>query len=89
MLTGDTTAKDTTNMYIYASHNMLFIVDVDNLITIDTPDVTFIGSQDKAHEIKSIVRFLQKKAKMRCTLITRHIARVAGLTQLKLVIIFK
>ncbi|MBT3738932.1 MAG: mannose-1-phosphate guanylyltransferase/mannose-6-phosphate isomerase, partial [Candidatus Marinimicrobia bacterium] len=60
---GDVITKDTTNTYIYASHHMVTTVGVDNLIVIDTPDATFIGSQDKAHEVESIVESLQKKGR--------------------------
>jgi mannose-1-phosphate guanylyltransferase / mannose-6-phosphate isomerase len=63
VLKGDVTAKDTTNTYIYASHHMIATVGVDNLVVIDTPDATFIASQDKAHEVKSVVEYLQKKGR--------------------------
>jgi len=63
VLKGDVIAKDTTNTYIYASHHMITTVGVDNLVVIDTPDATFIASQDKAHEVKSIVKSLQKKGR--------------------------
>ncbi|MDC1111529.1 mannose-1-phosphate guanylyltransferase/mannose-6-phosphate isomerase [Alphaproteobacteria bacterium] len=63
VLKGDVTAKDTTNTYIYASHHMIATVGVDNLVVIDTPDATFITSQDKAHEVKSVVEYLQKKGR--------------------------
>jgi len=61
VLKGDVIAKDTTNTYIYASHHMITTVGVDNLVVIDTPDATFIASQGKAHEVKSIVECLQKQ----------------------------
>jgi mannose-1-phosphate guanylyltransferase / mannose-6-phosphate isomerase len=63
VLKGDVTAQDTTNTYIYASHHMVTAVGVDNLVVIDTPDATFIASQDRAHEVKSIVESLQKKGR--------------------------
>jgi len=63
VLKGDVIAQDTTNTYIYASHHMVTTVGVDNLVVIDTPDATFIASQDKAHEVKSIVESLQKKGR--------------------------
>jgi mannose-1-phosphate guanylyltransferase/mannose-6-phosphate isomerase len=63
VLKGDVTVKDTTNTYIYASYHMVTAVGVDNLVVIDTPDATFIASQDKAHEVKSIVESLQKKGR--------------------------
>jgi mannose-1-phosphate guanylyltransferase / mannose-6-phosphate isomerase len=63
VLKGDVIAKDTTNTYIYASHHIITTVGVDNLVVIDTPDATFIAGQDKAHEVKSIVKSLQKKGR--------------------------
>ena len=60
---GDVTAKDTTNSYIYASNHVVATVGVDNLIVIHTPDATFIASQDKAHEVKTIVSSLEKKGR--------------------------
>ena len=63
VLKGDIIAKDTTNTYIYASHHMVTVVGVDNLVVIDTPDVTFVASQENAHESKSIVKSLQKKGR--------------------------
>ena len=63
VLKGDVTVKDTINTYIYASHHMVTAVGIDNLVVIDTPDATFIASQDKAHEVKSIVGSLQKKGR--------------------------
>jgi mannose-1-phosphate guanylyltransferase/mannose-6-phosphate isomerase len=63
VLKGDVITKDTTNTYIYASHHLVTTVGVDNLIVIDTPDATFIASQDKAHEVKFIVETLQKKSR--------------------------
>jgi mannose-1-phosphate guanylyltransferase/mannose-6-phosphate isomerase len=63
VLKGDVIVKNTTNTYINASHHMVTTVGVDKLVVIDTPDATFIASQDKAHEVKSIVESLQKKGR--------------------------
>ena len=63
VLKGDVIVKDTTNTYIYAAHHMITTVGIDNLIVIDTPDATFIASQNKAHEVKSIIASLQKKGR--------------------------
>ena len=52
---GNVITRDTTNTYINADHHMVTTIGVDNLIIIDTPDVTFIATQDKAQEVKSIV----------------------------------
>ena len=56
---GDVITQDTTNTYINATHHMVAVIGVDNLIVIDTPDATFIATQDKAQEVKSIVESCQ------------------------------
>jgi len=59
VIKGDVIAQDTTNTYINANHHMVAAIGVDNLIIIDTPDATFIATQDKAQEVKSIVESLK------------------------------
>ena len=59
VIKGDVITQDTTNTYINADHHMVVTVGVDNLIIVDTPDVTLIASQDKVQEVKSIVESLQ------------------------------
>ena len=59
VIKGDVIAQDTTNTYINANHHMVTTIGVDNLIVVDTPDATFIATQDKAQEVKSIVESLQ------------------------------
>jgi mannose-1-phosphate guanylyltransferase/mannose-6-phosphate isomerase len=59
VIKGDVITQDTTNTYINANHHMVAAIGVDNLIIIDTPDATFIATQDKAQEVNSIVESLQ------------------------------
>jgi len=59
VIKGDVIAKDNTNTYINASHHMVANIGIDDLIVLDTPDATFIATQDKAQEVKSIVESLQ------------------------------
>jgi mannose-1-phosphate guanylyltransferase/mannose-6-phosphate isomerase len=59
VIKGDVMAQDTTNTYINANHHMVVTIGVDNLIVVDTPDATFISTQDKAQEVKNIVESLQ------------------------------
>jgi mannose-1-phosphate guanylyltransferase/mannose-6-phosphate isomerase len=56
---GDVIIQNTTNTYINADHHMVVAIGVDNLIIVDTPDATFIATQDKAQEAKSVVESLQ------------------------------
>ena len=61
VINGDVIIQDTTNTYINANHHLVVTIGVDNLIVVDTPDATFIATQDKAQDVKSIVEFMQDK----------------------------
>jgi len=67
VIKGDVITQDTTNTYINADHHMVAAIGVDNLIIIDTPDATFIATQDKAQEVKSIVESLQASGRCEST----------------------
>ncbi len=61
VINGDVIIQDTTNTYIHANHHLVVTIGVDNLIVVDTPDATFIATQNKAQEVKSIVESMQDK----------------------------
>jgi mannose-1-phosphate guanylyltransferase/mannose-6-phosphate isomerase len=67
VIQGDVITQDTTNTYINADNHMVVTIGVDNLIIIDTPDATFIATQDKAQEVKSIVESLQNSGRCEST----------------------
>ncbi|MDC0446746.1 mannose-1-phosphate guanylyltransferase/mannose-6-phosphate isomerase [Gammaproteobacteria bacterium] len=60
---GDVNVQDTVNCYINANHHMVVTIGVDDLIIVDTPDVAFIASKGKAHDLKSIVAQLQSSSR--------------------------
>jgi len=66
VIKGDVVAIDTTNTYINANHHMVTTLGVENLIVVDTPDATFIATQDKAHEVKAIVESLRSCVRDEC-----------------------
>jgi len=59
VINGNVFMQDTSNTYINANHHMVATIGVDSLIVVDTPDVTFIATQGRAREVKSIVESLQ------------------------------
>jgi len=59
VIKGDAITQDTTNTYINANHHIVATIGVDNLIVVDTSDATFIATQGKAQEVKSLVESLQ------------------------------
>jgi mannose-1-phosphate guanylyltransferase / mannose-6-phosphate isomerase len=58
VITGDAIVHDTKNSLIKLNHHMVSVLGVENLVIVDTPDVTFISSREKAHQVKSIVQSL-------------------------------
>ena len=67
VIKGDVITQDTSNTFINADNHLVVTIGVDNLIIVDTPDATFIAAQDKAHEVKSIVEFLQLSGRFEST----------------------
>ena len=67
VIKGNVITQDTTNTYINADHHMVAVIGVDNLIIVDTPDATFIATQDNAQEVKSIVESLQASGQYEAT----------------------
>jgi mannose-1-phosphate guanylyltransferase/mannose-6-phosphate isomerase len=59
VIKGDVITQNTTNTYINANHHLIVTLGVDNLIIVDTPDATFIATQNNAQEVKNIVKSLQ------------------------------
>lgn len=59
VIKGDVISEDTKNSFISASHHLVAAIGVENLIIIDTPDVTFIASKDKTEKVKNIVKYLK------------------------------
>lgn len=63
VIKGDVVALDTTNSYINANHHLVATIGLDDVIIIDTPDVTFVSTQDESHKLKSIVDSLEDKGR--------------------------
>jgi len=68
VIKGDVITQDTTNSYINANHHIVAAIGVDNLIIVDTPDATFITTQEKAHEVKNIVDSLKVNGRSEASL---------------------
>ena len=63
VINGDVVIQNTTNTYINANHHLVVAIGVDNLIVVDTADATFIATQNKAQEVKSIVESMQANSR--------------------------
>jgi len=56
---GDVITHDTRNSYIRAEKRLVATVGVDDMIVIETPDAVFVGSRDKAQDLRAIVDALK------------------------------
>ena len=61
---GDVIALDTSNSYINANHHLVATIGIDNLIIVDTPDVTLIASKEKAKDAEKIVEILTNQNRL-------------------------
>ncbi len=58
---GDVITQDTTNSYINSKSHLITAIGVDNLIIVNTKDVTFVCAKEKVGKIKSILTQMQNK----------------------------
>jgi mannose-1-phosphate guanylyltransferase/mannose-6-phosphate isomerase len=56
---GDVITHDTRNSYIRAEKRLVATVGVDDLVVIETPDAVFVGSRDKAQDLRAVVDTLK------------------------------
>jgi len=56
---GDVITQDTKNSFIYSNSHLVVTLGVDNLVVVETNDVTFISSLNKAQEVGSILQSIE------------------------------
>jgi mannose-1-phosphate guanylyltransferase/mannose-6-phosphate isomerase len=66
VIKGDVMIKDTINTYINAHHHKVVALGIRDLIVVDTPDATFISTQNKSHEVDSIVEVMRLDGYKEC-----------------------
>jgi len=59
VIKGDAIIHETKNTFIKLDNRMVAVLGVDNLIIVDTPDITFISSRDKVNQIKSFIESIE------------------------------
>ena len=52
--------EDVTNCYINADHHMVAAIGIDDLVIVDTPDVTLVAKKERAQDIAMIVKKLEE-----------------------------
>jgi mannose-1-phosphate guanylyltransferase/mannose-6-phosphate isomerase len=59
VIKGNVFAQNTASSYISSNNHLVATLGVDNLIIVDTTDVTFVANRDNVEELKSLVESLQ------------------------------
>ena len=54
---------DDKNCLVYAQDKLLATVGLQDIIIVDTPDVTLISHKDKSQEVKKLIEKLKKEGK--------------------------
>jgi len=52
---GDVVSRDSSNSYLFTENKLLITSGIDNLVVVNTPDVTFISTKDSSSEIKELL----------------------------------
>jgi mannose-1-phosphate guanylyltransferase len=60
VIEGDVILQNTKNTYTYSSSRLVSVIGVSNLVIVDTQDALLIMDKDQTHNIKQIVKKLQK-----------------------------
>ncbi len=57
---GEGLMTETTHCHIHATHRLVTLVGVDNLVVVETKDAVLVASKEKSQEVKTIVAQLAK-----------------------------
>lgn len=60
-LYGDSMMTNSTNCHVHATHRLVTLVGVDNLVVVETKDAVLVSSKEKSQEVKAIVSQLANK----------------------------
>jgi mannose-1-phosphate guanylyltransferase len=60
---GEVINIDTSDALVYTDRRVIAIVDVDNIVIVDTPKALLVCAKSKAQNVKKIVEELKKKGK--------------------------
>jgi mannose-1-phosphate guanylyltransferase / mannose-6-phosphate isomerase len=60
---GDVVAEDTKRSYLRAEHGLLVTLGVEDLIVISTADAVMVARRDRAEDVSSVVKRLQREGR--------------------------
>ncbi len=64
VIIGNAVQVESSNLIIYSKNKLVATVGVENMIVIDTPDITLVCPVDKAQKVKKIVEKLKQQGRV-------------------------
>ncbi|MBM4128296.1 MAG: mannose-1-phosphate guanylyltransferase/mannose-6-phosphate isomerase [Nitrospira sp.] len=58
---GDVLATDSSNTLVHATHRLVALVGVHNLVVVETPDAVLVADRSRSQDVKHIVNTLQQQ----------------------------
>ena len=74
---GDVIMEDSQNNYIHATHRLVSVLGVQNLVVVETKDAVLVTQQDRAQDIKKIVAQLSRNQRSELS-VHREVVRPWG-----------
>ncbi|HHV48078.1 MAG TPA: mannose-1-phosphate guanylyltransferase/mannose-6-phosphate isomerase [Rhodocyclaceae bacterium] len=65
---GDVLAADSSNTLVHATHRLVALVGVQNLVVVETPDAVLMADRSRSQDVKHIVNALQQQKREEHTL---------------------
>lgn len=65
---GDVLATDSSNTLVNATHRLVALVGVKNLVVVETPDAVLVADRSRSQDVKHIVKALQQQQREEHTL---------------------
>ena len=65
---GDVLATDSSNTLVHATHRLVALVGVQNLVVVETPDAVLVADRSRSQDVKHIVNALQQHKREEHTL---------------------
>lgn len=60
---GDVHTRNATGSMIHADHKLVTVLDVDDLVIVDTKDALLVASRKKAHNVREVAKTLKSKSR--------------------------
>ncbi len=74
---GDTLLRDSHNTLVHATHRLVSVVGLDNVVVVETPDAVLVADRERSQDVKHVVAMLGQVGRSEHTL-NRQVHRPWG-----------